>query len=39
MIRSIRKFVKKMYRLSFLVVTLLGSSLPLTKNISDKALQ
>jgi hypothetical protein len=39
MIRSIRKVVKKMYWLSFAVVTFLGSSLSLTRNISDKALQ
>jgi|MudIll2142460700_1097286.scaffolds.fasta_scaffold511276_1 hypothetical protein len=39
MIRSIRRLVKKMNWLSFLVMTFLGSSLSLTKNITDKALE
>jgi len=39
MIRSIRKLAKKMYWLSFVVVTFLGSSLSIAKNIGDKALE
>ena len=39
MVRSIRRLVKKMYWLSFVVITFLGSSLSLTKNITDKALE
>jgi hypothetical protein len=39
MIRSVSKIVKKIYWLSFVLVSFLGSSLSLTKNITDRALE
>jgi hypothetical protein len=38
MIRSIRKLAKKIYGLSFMVVTFLGSSLSIIQNSTDRTL-